>query len=167
MDSDRVVPTSQSRLQRVAKWIDPESAAVVTILLGVFQMMLSAPFFYTGQSLPKLFILPIVIGLVFVTGGSFTMANERSPSMLVLQGCIYSNSIGLVGALLAFCVYCYNLSTAHSDWQCPNKDNLDCPPQNYAAFSWSVSLLLLIFDAVAVFMHSLLSVCALKTLRTQ
>ncbi|CAI5681611.1 uncharacterized protein si:dkey-9i23.16 isoform X2 [Oreochromis aureus] len=106
-----------ARLRRLFAWFDPESVAVLTILLGLFQVLFSAPFAYIDQSFPKLFILPLVLGIVVMAGGSFTMANEKNPSRL-----------------------------------------LD--------YSWSVTLLLLLFDTGAVVMHCLLSISAFKTLKT-
>ena len=32
-----------------------------------------------------------------------------------LQGCAYSNVVGLLGTMLAFCLYCYNLSILHKE----------------------------------------------------
>lgn len=35
-----------------------------------------------------------------------------------LRGCAYSNVGGLLGALLAFCLYCYSLSVVHDGELC-------------------------------------------------
>lgn len=172
MSSQGVVSVVGPRLRRLATWFDPESAAVVTILLGLFQMLLSASLAHTNQTLPKLFILPLVMGILIVAGGSFTMANERNPSRLLLQGCACSNVVGLLGALLAFCLYCYSLNTPHNDDLClsPPADHYyssyyQCPSEHLAAYSWSVTLLLLLYDTIAMVMHCLLSVSAFKTLK--
>ncbi|XP_051801439.1 uncharacterized protein si:dkey-9i23.16 [Acanthochromis polyacanthus] len=181
MSSEGVVSAVEPRLRRLASWFDPESAAVVTILLGLFQMLLSASLAHTDPALPKLFILSLVMGILIVTGGAFTIANERNPSRRLLQGCACSNAIGLLGALLAFCLYCYSLNTAHDEDRCQSDPQPDphsyhysyhysssyyhCPPEHLAAYTWSVTLLLLLYDCVAVVMHCLLSVSAYKTLQ--
>ncbi|KAM7393490.1 hypothetical protein PAMP_020356 [Pampus punctatissimus] len=165
---------AEPRLHRLSSWFDPETAAVVTILLGLFQVLLSVPLAYADQTLPKLFILPLVLGIVIVAGGSFTMANERKPSRQLLQGCACSNVVGLLGALLAFCLYCFSLSMERSKEHCvPNYSNPDfetslyeCPGEFLMAYCWSVTLLLLVYDCGAVVLHCLLSVSALKALKT-
>lgn len=35
-----------------------------------------------------------------------------------LRGCAYSNVVGLLGALLAFCLYCFSLSTERNEEPC-------------------------------------------------
>ncbi|KAM4583642.1 uncharacterized protein PAE49_003519 isoform 2-T4 [Odontesthes bonariensis] len=164
----------EPRLHRLSTWFDPESAAVVTILLGLFQVLLSASLAYAEQSLPKFFILPLVLGILIIAGGSFTMANERNPNSLLLCGCACSNLLGLLGALLALCLYCYALSTQHNEVLCPSppedfyyhRSNYSCPLENLTAYYWSIVLLLLLYDIGAVIMHCLLSVSAIKTLKT-
>ncbi|KAM8772785.1 uncharacterized protein AB9X84_011932 isoform 1-T2 [Acanthopagrus schlegelii] len=191
------------RSNRFAAWFDHETAAVVTILLGLFQVLLSVLLADSNKSLPKLYILPLAMGIVLpqsgyyapmespryqpnvclcvcvcvcvlqiVAGGSFTMASERNPSRLLLQGCAYSNVVGLLGTMLAFCLYCYNLSILHKE-PCvmPLPDHFrrspyDCPGEALAAYCWSVTLLLLLYNIGAVVMHSLLSFSALKALKT-
>ncbi|XP_069544501.1 uncharacterized protein [Brachyistius frenatus] len=128
MASEGAEPATGPRLHRLSTWFDPESAAVVTVLLGLFQLLLSPSFAHTDNTLPKLFILPLVLGLLIVAGGSFTIANERSPSRLLLRGCACSNVVGLLGALLAFCLYCYNLSCLQEDIPC-----LSVPIDSYSS----------------------------------
>ncbi|KAM8772788.1 uncharacterized protein AB9X84_011932 isoform 3-T4 [Acanthopagrus schlegelii] len=141
------------RSNRFAAWFDHETAAVVTILLGLFQVLLSVLLADSNKSLPKLYILPLAMGIV-------------------LQGCAYSNVVGLLGTMLAFCLYCYNLSILHKE-PCvmPLPDHFrrspyDCPGEALAAYCWSVTLLLLLYNIGAVVMHSLLSFSALKALKT-
>ncbi|XP_039883158.1 uncharacterized protein si:dkey-9i23.16 isoform X1 [Simochromis diagramma] len=156
-----------ARLRRLFAWFDPESVAVLTILLGLFQVLFSAPFAYIDQSLPKLFILPLVLGIVVMAGGSLTMANEKNPSRLLLQGCVCSNVVGLLGTLLAFGLYYYTLHTSPREVTCSDDYYSSvCLPQLLADYSWSVTLLLLLFDTGAVVMHCLLSISAFKTLKT-
>ncbi|XP_061580347.1 uncharacterized protein si:dkey-9i23.16 [Cololabis saira] len=176
MASEEAAP--EPRFHRLFSWFDPESAAVVTILLGLFQVLLSAPLAHIDQSLPKLFILSLFLGILIMAGGSLTMANLRNPpNKLLLQGCVCSNLAGLLGALLAFCLYFYILITHQQGPPCkalpePNyyyyhhlQDQ--CPSEKLADYSWVVKLLLVLYDSGAVVMHCLLSVCAFKTLHTE
>ncbi|XP_040003222.1 uncharacterized protein si:dkey-9i23.16 [Xiphias gladius] len=174
MPSEEVVPTVEPRLHRLSAWFDPETAGVVTILLGLFQVVLSVPLAYADQTLPKLFILPLVLGILILVGGSFTMANERNPSRQLLQGCACSNVVGLLGALLAFCLYCYSLHTVRSEELCMpipsdhyyRQSYYECPGELLTAYCWSVTVLLLLYNTGAVVLHCLLSVYALKALKT-
>ncbi|XP_040925984.1 uncharacterized protein si:dkey-9i23.16 [Betta splendens] len=166
------VAATGARLQRLSAWFDPESAAVVTILLGLFQVMLCVPLLHIDQSLPKLYVLPLVLGIVIVAGGSLTMANERNPHRQLLQGCAYGNVGGLLLALLAFCLYCYNLSTIQTKRLCSGDEHgfynshFNCPSEILAAYHWSLTLLLLLYDVAAMVLHGLLSLSALKALKT-
>ncbi|XP_053186513.1 uncharacterized protein si:dkey-9i23.16 isoform X2 [Scomber japonicus] len=104
-----------------------------------------------------------------VAGGSFTMANERNPSRLLLRGCACSNVIGLLVALLAFCLYCFSLSTDREELCVPVYSDFAfraCPGEILTAYCWSVTLLLLVYDTGAVVLHCLLSISALKALKT-
>ncbi|KAI3353223.1 hypothetical protein L3Q82_019266, partial [Scortum barcoo] len=174
MSSEGAMPAAGPRLHHLTTWFDPESAAVVTILLGLFQVLLSVPLAYSEQNLPKIFFLPLVIGILVMAGGSFTLANERNPSRQLLKGCACSNVAGLLGALIAFCLYCYSLNTAQNKDPCiPISSHDDfspspsfCPGEILMTYSWSVTLLLLLHDIGAMIMHSLLSLSALKALKT-
>lgn len=170
-------PAAGPRLHRLAAWFDPEMAAVVTILMGLFQVLLSVLLASTEQTLPKFFVLPLTMGILIMAGGSLTMANERSPSRQLLQGCACSNVAGLVGAVLAFCLYCYSLSSGKKE-PCVNMSSsrdyffnsispFDCPNDILMAYGWSVTLMLLIYDSGAIVLHSLLSISALKALKTE
>ncbi|XP_034465664.1 uncharacterized protein LOC117776040 [Hippoglossus hippoglossus] len=173
MSSEGVVPTVGATLHRLSTWFDPETAGVVTILLGLFQVVLSVPLAYADHVLPKLFILPVVLGLLIVTGGSFTVANVKNPSRQMLRGCAYSNVLGLLGTLLAFCLYCYSLSLEKNEDVCVIDSSYNyygleyyrCPGELLSAFCWSLIFLLLLYDIVAVVLHCLLSVSALKALK--
>uniref|UniRef100_UPI0037E73034 uncharacterized protein n=1 Tax=Semicossyphus pulcher TaxID=241346 RepID=UPI0037E73034 len=173
MSSEGAEPAVGPRLHRLSSWFDPETAAVVTILLGLFQVLLSVPLSYAGLTLPKFFILPLVLGIIIVAGGSLTVANERNPSRLLLQGCACSNVLGLLGATLAFCLYIHSLISMHKySGPCFPPSDMEyrrsyrCPGEVLVAHSWSVTLLLLLYDAGAVFLHCLLSVSALRALKT-
>ncbi|KAM6942273.1 uncharacterized protein PEZ65_004147 isoform 1-T2 [Lycodopsis pacificus] len=173
MSSEGVVAAVEPGLRRLFAWFDHEAAAVTTILLGLFQLLLAVPLAYTDASLPKFYILPLVLGLLIVTGGIFTIANERNSSRLLLRGCACSHTVSLLGALLAFCLYCYNLS-ALSNELCGDHAPIHdftmtgiCPPRaRLAAYCWSLTLLLLLYDIGAMVLHCLLTVSALKALKT-
>ncbi|XP_035856517.1 uncharacterized protein si:dkey-9i23.16 isoform X2 [Sander lucioperca] len=150
MSSESAVSTVEPRLHRLSAWFDPETAGVVTILLGLFQI---------------------------VAGGSLTIANEKNSSRLLLRGCACSNVVGLLAALLAFCLYCYSLSMVNSKELCdpsvttfPDYNyrgtRYGCPEEHLRAYCWSLKLLLLLYNMAAVLLHSLLSVSALKALKT-
>ncbi|XP_068176850.1 uncharacterized protein si:dkey-9i23.16 [Antennarius striatus] len=162
------------RIYRLSAWFDPESAAVVTILLGLFQILLSVLLAYAEKNLPKFFVLPFVIGILIVAGGSFTMASERNPSRLLLRGCACSNVVGLLGAVLAFCLYCYSLSRVHNEpcVSIPTDDyyyrhtSYGCPTEFLTAYNWSVTVLLMLYDSGAILLHCVLSFCAIRALKT-
>ncbi|KAA8594448.1 hypothetical protein FQN60_011583 [Etheostoma spectabile] len=176
MSSESAVSAVEPRVHRLSAWFDPETAGVVTILLGLFQVLLSVPLAYADQNQPKLFILPFVLGILIVAGGSLTIANERNSSRLLLRGCACSNVVGLLVALLAFCLYCYSLSTMHSKELCgptvtstadyDYRGSSGCPEEHLMAYCWCLTLLLLLYNMAAVLLHSLLSVSALKALKT-
>ncbi|XP_036067562.1 uncharacterized protein si:dkey-9i23.16 [Oryzias melastigma] len=170
MANEDTTATSGAKLHRL---FDLESAGVVTILLGLFQLLLSAAVYYTDQILANFFMLPVVMGIIIVTGGSFTIANEKNPSRTLLRGSAYSNVIGVLGSLLAFCLYCYTLKTPMktiTEDQClyPRPYLFIpayCPAKMLAGYSWSLKLLLLLYDAGALILHSLLSVSAVVMLK--
>ncbi|KAM4594871.1 uncharacterized protein V3H82_002460 [Fundulus diaphanus] len=152
----------------LSTWFDIEIAAVVTILLGLFQLLLSASLIQTDQIMSQFFILPFVLGTVMITGGSFTVANEKKSSNLLLRGCAFSNVLGLLGSLLGFCIYSYTLANPNNIGSCQldNYYHYDlCPEEKLAAYTWSLNLQLLLYDTAAVVTSFLLSFCAFKALK--
>ncbi|XP_039883159.1 uncharacterized protein si:dkey-9i23.16 isoform X2 [Simochromis diagramma] len=120
-----------------------------------------------GARLRRLFAWFDPESVAVMAGGSLTMANEKNPSRLLLQGCVCSNVVGLLGTLLAFGLYYYTLHTSPREVTCSDDYYSSvCLPQLLADYSWSVTLLLLLFDTGAVVMHCLLSISAFKTLKT-
>ncbi|XP_068447981.1 uncharacterized protein si:dkey-9i23.16 [Clinocottus analis] len=174
MSSQGVVAAAGLRSHRLYAWFDHEAAAVVTILLGLFQVFLAVPLAYANQTLPKFFILPLVLGVLIVAGGSFTFANERNSNRLLLRGCACSNVVGLLGALLAFCLYCYSLSMVSDTEVCQSTNphhqlrmsQYGCPEAFLMGYCWSLILLLLLYDIGAMVLHCFLTVSALKALKT-
>ncbi|KAM4751479.1 uncharacterized protein FYW61_009614 [Anableps anableps] len=169
MASEREELAPESRWRFLSTWFDIEIAAVVTILLGFFQLLLSISIIQSDHMLPKIFMLPFVLGIVIVTGGSFTIACQKNPSELLLRGCACSNVLGLLGSLVGFGIYSYILNTANNVEPClPVRYHWEiCPQEMLAAYSWSLALQLLLYDTVTVVMHLLLSLCAFKSLKTK
>ncbi|XP_056136076.1 uncharacterized protein si:dkey-9i23.16 [Lampris incognitus] len=167
-------PAAEFRLHGLFPRFDPEAAAVVSILFGLFQVLLSVPLYYLDIGLPKsLFLLPLIVGGLIVAAGSLTVTTIRSPSRQLLQSCAYSNAAGLLGTLLAFCIYCFSLTTPEevNCTQPQENDHFDfipfyfCPAQYLTDYFRSVTALLLLYDVGAVVLHSLLSVSAFRALK--
>ncbi|XP_062334429.1 uncharacterized protein si:dkey-9i23.16 [Osmerus eperlanus] len=160
------------RLQRLFLHFDPEAAGVVTILLGLFQVLLSVPLYHMPISLPKhSFLVPLFIGFVIVAAGAFVVANEKSPNRQLLKGCAYSNIAGLLGAMLAFCVYVVSIVSLEPEPErCENVHNqpwnrTQCPSDYLETFFTAVNVLLLFYNIGALVLHSLLSVSSYKALK--
>ncbi|CAN9510657.1 unnamed protein product [Ophioblennius macclurei] len=173
MENERAEPAAA--LRSPADWFDTESAAVVTILLGVFQVILAACFVDVTQSPPKLFIFVLLLGILIIAGGVLTLANEKNPRKILVQGCACSNVLGLLLALLGFGLYCYSITHLEAEGACfgvsdhyyyYDHTTISCPADRLKAYSWSLTLLLIIYDVGAVIMQCLLSVIAIRTLKT-
>ncbi|XP_061888672.1 uncharacterized protein si:dkey-9i23.16 [Entelurus aequoreus] len=174
MPTEGVTSPDGGRIHLVSFWYDQEAAAVVSILLGLFQLILSVPLGFTHLNLPYIFIVPLVSGILIVVGGSFIMANERNPSRLLLQGSACSNLVGLLSALISFCLYCYSLSIKDNHEPCsllPEDDYYyqlrECPFITLLAYSWSVTVMLLLYNFGAMVLHIVFSVFSLKALKTE
>lgn len=173
MSSEGVRPAGEPRLHRFFPWFDPETAAVVTILLGLFQVLLSVPLVFASSYPPSLFALPLVIGAFVVAGGSIAVATERNPSRLLLKGCAFGNIVCLLGATLALALYCYVMSKLSSPVECPINSydshygsyRSKCPGELLMAHCWALLLLLLLYDTGAVLMHSVLSASSFMALK--
>lgn len=168
-------PAVGPRLHRFFPFFDPEAVAVVTILLGLFQLLMTACLYYLDSTLPKLFQLPLVVGPLIVAAGSLTMASEKSPSRQLLRGCAVINMAGLLGALVALCLYSYSISSFELPENCEmegrshendyHSNNFRCPMAVMKSMVWCVVVLLLFYDILAAVLQSLVSVSALKALR--
>ncbi|CAL8389691.1 unnamed protein product [Arctogadus glacialis] len=165
---------SEPRLRRVLALFDMEAAAVVAILLGIAQLLLSSPLYYLDVSLPKsLFILPLFIGTLFVIGGSLTIASARSSSKSVHQSCAYSNVACLLGAVLALCLYCFSLSSVKQPDCVEDTEvsfyhslSVDCLEGRHVGLFWNVVTLLLCYNVGALLLHGLLTVTSIRALRS-
>ncbi|CDQ58908.1 unnamed protein product [Oncorhynchus mykiss] len=147
---------------------------VVSILLGIFQVLLAVPLYYMDIGLPKLqLMLPLFIGFLFVTAGSFAFACEKSPSRQLLTGCAYTNVASLLAGLLALCMYSVSLHSVQGTAEPCTLPSIDlyagaaqkCPGEYLEGFFRSVTVLLIVYDLGALILHSLLSLSALKGLR--
>lgn len=161
----------QPRLHRPFPFFDLEAVAVVAILLGVFQVLMTVPLYYLDAGLPRLYILPLCVGIMFTAAGSFAVACEKSPSKELLKGCAYTNLAGLVGALCALCVYSLCIHSPPTFKPCIRDEYYSdyystCPGELMSNFFQTVSALLLIYDMAALILHALLSFSALKGLKT-
>lgn len=171
MSSEETAPPSaQSVTQRLMSCVDLESAAVVTILFGLFQVMLAVPLAYIGPAdMPKFFVLPLLIGILIVAGGSLAMANERSPSRYLLQGCACSNVVSLLGALIALGLYCKGIGSLQWQAECQNNLHIsssECALHYVSQYSLALLILLIFYDAGAIILNSILSALSLKELKT-
>ncbi|XP_038125585.1 uncharacterized protein si:dkey-9i23.16 [Cyprinodon tularosa] len=172
MVPEREGSPAECRWARLPKWVDIETAAVVTILMGIFQLLLCASLIQTNKLMSKFFfLLPLVMGITIIAGGSFTMASKKYPNKLLLRGFACSNILGLLGSLVALCIYSYYLHIASnfdSTESCGYNDLYgSCALNNLTAYTWSMLLQLLIYDCAAVVLHFLLSVCAFRTLKAE
>ncbi|KAJ0033540.1 hypothetical protein NQD34_000647 [Periophthalmus magnuspinnatus] len=168
MSSEGTVPPSVLPLtQRLTSWFDIESAAVVTILFGLFQVMLSVPLAYAAPiDMPKFFVLPLFIGILIITGGSLAMANERNPNRYLLQGCACSNIISLLGAVIAFCLYCVSISNIPKEKDdCWTVRHEVCSLNFLMRFCMSILILLVFYDTGAIIMNCILSALSLRELK--
>ncbi|XP_029621969.1 uncharacterized protein si:dkey-9i23.16 isoform X2 [Salmo trutta] len=158
--SSRMMSSTESgadvpKLHRLFIKFDPEVVAVMSILLGLMQVLLAVPLYYMDVGLPKLHIvLPLFIGFL-------------------LTGCAYTNVASLVAGLLALCLYSVSLhSVQGSAAPCtlPNTNLYTltaqkCPGEYLKEFFRSLIVLLIVYDLGALTLHSLLSFSALKGLR--
>ncbi|XP_038856038.1 uncharacterized protein LOC120052899 isoform X3 [Salvelinus namaycush] len=147
--------TGGPKLHRLFIKFDPEVVAVVSILLGLFQVLLAVPLYYMDVGLPKLqFMLPLFIGFL-------------------LTGCAYTNMASLLAGLLALCMYSVSLHSVQGTAQPCTLPSIDlyagaaqkCPGEYLEGFFRSVTVLLIVYDLGALILHSLLSLSALKGLR--
>ncbi|XP_051939778.1 uncharacterized protein si:dkey-9i23.16 [Hippocampus zosterae] len=167
MPMEGLMSSNTVRIQHIFSWFDMEAAAVVTIILGLFQLLLTPPLAYTDHRLPNIFILPLVTGIIIVAGGSFTLANKRNPSRPLLLGSACSNGVGFLSALLALCLYCFRLNSVNSEPPCTSAfiEEHGCPADVLLVHCWRVTLLLLLYDIGAIVLHVVFSVNALKALK--
>ncbi|XP_066574748.1 membrane-spanning 4-domains subfamily A member 18 [Amia ocellicauda] len=168
------VPAGTSRFDH-SSCLDPETLGVMTILLGIFQLLLAIPSYYVELSPPWLLIMPVCIGIVFIIAGSFAVACEKVPNRRLLQGCVYSNVCGLVVALCAVCVYAVALHRVPSPKTCAHFDldmhledmEINCIFDHVSkTTALSIATLLMLYNITALILVSLLSFSSLRELRS-
>lgn len=155
---------------------DLKFAAVVSILLGLFQLLLAIPLYYIDVSLPRnLFLLPVATGCLIVASGSCSVACAKAPTRKLRRGCAYSNVAVLLGALLALGLYGYLLRTvdkpvdcetpmtSSSDYHLPGVEH--CAEDHLMNMFCAVIVLLMIYDVCGALLHGALSVTSLRALR--
>ncbi|CAL8329170.1 unnamed protein product [Merluccius merluccius] len=102
------------------------------------------------------------------------MASVRSPSRYLRQGCAYSNVAGLLGAVLALCLYCFSLrSVEEADCDVQHKhvsyysiSQNRCIEGRLEDLFWRVVTLLLCYSVGTLLLHGLLTVTSIRALRS-
>ncbi|XP_060728963.1 uncharacterized protein si:dkey-9i23.16 [Tachysurus vachellii] len=165
-DSQSVPPCKLHRLFRV---YDPEVVAVMTILLGLFQMLLGLPTYYMSVNIKVLHVCPVVVGAAFVAGGAFAMACERAPSRQLMKSCVYASAFGLLVGLCAIIIYAYavnDIKSVESVCELNEGRRIGCQKDLVTEYFISVSALLLIYDIGALTLQGLILFSAMKGLKT-
>ncbi|KAL6487883.1 hypothetical protein MHYP_G00045090 [Metynnis hypsauchen] len=154
------------RFHRPFRFYDPEAVAILTILFGLFQVLLGIPTFYLGVNIRMLYMCPVFVGAVHVTGGSFALACERSPSRQLLKNCLYFAVGGLFVGLSATVVYGYAFNNILSLDPCDSDQHSryssQCERDEFVDFFRAFTTLLSIYDVVALFLQCFISFSALK-----
>ncbi|XP_053477894.1 uncharacterized protein si:dkey-9i23.16 [Ictalurus furcatus] len=155
------------KLHRLFRVYDPEVVAVMTILLGLFQVLLGFPAYYMSINIKLLHVCPVFVGAVYVAGGSFAMACIRIPSRKLVKSCLYASVFGLLVGLSAIFVYAYAIYDMKSVIVCEPEEILhDCTPYGVFEYFNAFSALLLIYDMGALILQGLLLFSARKGLKT-
>lgn len=152
------------KFHRLFKFYDPEVVALMAILLGLFQLLLTIPAYNISIDIQYLFVCPLCVGSVSVIAGSFGMASERTPKRELLKNCLISGLAGLVGTLIGLILYAYAASTSLDIPPC-SPESYDCPQTVFQNFYKAISGQLLFYDIAALVLHCFLSFSAFKGLR--
>ncbi|XP_076831660.1 uncharacterized protein LOC143477063 [Brachyhypopomus gauderio] len=170
------VPQSESadinphKLHRPFRFYDPEAVAVLTILLGLFQVLLGIPVYYMSIRIHVLYMCPVFVGAVYVAGGTYAMACERSPSRQLLKHCLYSGIGALVLGLCAIVVYGYAVHDIKHFELCNSEQSVtssitDCPTYVFVGFFRAIAALLFLYDISALILQCFISFSAMKGLK--
>lgn len=142
----------------------------MTILIGLFQVILGFPAYYLSVDIRLLFLCPICVGAVHVTGGSLAFACERSPSRQLLKNCLYSTLCGLLLGFCAIIMYAFSANSIHSLENCNPEDlhgiSIDCPRDSFVDFFKQYALLMGIYAVAALILQFFLSISAIKGLKS-
>ncbi|XDV15352.1 hypothetical protein PO909_015465 [Leuciscus waleckii] len=151
------------KFHRLFKFHDPEVVAVMVILLGLFQLLLTIPTYSSSIDMKYMFVCPLCIGSVSVIAGSFGMASERTPRKALLNICLISGIAGLVGTLIGLVLYSYAANTSLVLPPCSQDSG--CPEEVFQSFYKAISGQLLFYDIAALVLHCFLTFSAFKGLR--
>ncbi|XP_077102678.1 uncharacterized protein LOC143753804 [Siphateles boraxobius] len=150
------------KFHRLFKFHDPEVVAVMAILLGLFQLLLTIPTYSASIDMKYMFVCPLCIGSVSVITGSFGMASERTPRKPLLNICLFFGIASLVGTLIGLVLYCYAASTPLVLPPCSRDSG--CPEEVFQSFYKAISGQLLFYDIGALVLHCFLTFSAFKGL---
>lgn len=150
------------KFHRLFRFHDPEVVALMTILLGVFQLLLTLLTYTISLDMKYMFVCPLCVGSVAVIAGSFALASERAPRRDLLKNTLISGLVGLVATLIGLFLYIYATSTPLALPPCSNEP---CAEELLQGFYKAVSGQLLLYDIAAVVTLSFLSFSAFKRLR--
>ncbi|XP_050968826.1 uncharacterized protein si:dkey-9i23.16 [Labeo rohita] len=161
------VDSDPPKFHRLFKFYDPEVVALMAILLGLFQLLLTIPTYSISIDIKYLFVCPLCVGSVSVIAGSFGMASERTPKRELLKNSMISGLACLVGTLIGLVVYGYAANTTLDFPHCTSEshEHLICPQTIFQGFYKAISGQLLFYNIAALFIHCFLSFSAFKGLR--
>lgn len=168
--SSNQMPSADSdppKFHRLFKFYDPEVVALTTILLGLFQLLLTIPAYSVSIDIKYFFICPLCVGFVSVTAGSFGMASERTPKRELLKNSLISGLAGLVGTLIGLILYGYAASISLDLPPCSHEilNEESCPEAIFQSFYKTIFGQLLFYNIGALVLHCFLSFSAFKGLR--
>ncbi|XP_051981002.1 uncharacterized protein si:dkey-9i23.16 [Xyrauchen texanus] len=154
------------KLHHLFKFYDPEVVAVMAILLGLFQVLLTIPTYTINTEMRYLFVCPLCVGFVSVFAGSLGMVSERIPSRQLLKICLYAGLAGLGGTLIAIFLYGYAAMNVPLFPPCNTILLHLCIEQTFEGLYKSIYWQLLFYDFAALALHCFLSFSAFKGLKT-
>ncbi|NP_001139083.1 uncharacterized protein LOC571915 [Danio rerio] len=155
--------TDPPKFHRLFRFHDPEVVAVMAILLGLFQLLLTLLTHTVSLDMKYMFVCPLCVGSVTIIAGSFGLASERTPRRDLLKNTLISGLAGLVATLIGLFLYIYATSTSLDLPPC--SPNEPCAEKLFQGFYKAVSGQLLLYDIAAVVALSFLSLSAFKGLR--
>ncbi|XP_051560022.1 uncharacterized protein LOC127444603 isoform X2 [Myxocyprinus asiaticus] len=158
--------TDPPKLHRLFKFYDPEAVAVMAILLGLFQVLLTIPTYNISTDIRYLFVCPLCVGSVSVVAGSLGIASERTPSRQLLKKCLFAGLASLGGTLISLFLYGYAVRNFPLFPPCNEFLLHICPGQIFQGLYKTVSWQLLFYDFAALALHCFLSFSAFKGLKT-
>ncbi|XP_043095170.1 uncharacterized protein si:dkey-9i23.16 isoform X2 [Puntigrus tetrazona] len=140
---------------------------LMAILLGLIQLLLTAPTYNISLDINFLYICPLCVGSVSVIAGSFGMASERTPKRDLLKYCLICGLAGLVGTLIGLVLYSYAASTSLNIPSCSSEysENSTCPDIIFQSLYKAISGQLVFYNIATLVIHCFLLFSAFKGLR--